>query len=30
VADFIKELKGMLPKECLPLEFESVAEKFDD
>jgi transcriptional repressor NrdR len=30
VADFIKELKGLLPKECLPLEFELVSDKSDD
>ena len=34
VADFIQELKGLLPKECHSVEFahlmESVAEKADD
>lgn len=30
VADFIQELKGMLPKECLPLEFDKVSDKADD
>jgi len=30
VTDFIKELKGLVPKECLPLEFESILDKADD
>jgi transcriptional repressor NrdR len=34
VADFIQELKGLLPKECQPVEFEhlieSVADKADE
>lgn len=30
VADFIQELKGLLPKDCLPIEFEAVSGKADD
>ena len=30
VTDFIEELKDLLPKECLPLEFRSVSDKADD
>jgi transcriptional repressor NrdR len=30
VADFIKELKGLLPKDCLPIEFDSILDKVDD
>lgn len=30
VADFIQELKGLLPKDCLPLEFEAFSDKADD
>lgn len=30
VADFIQELKGMIPKECLPLEFNAISDKPDD
>lgn len=30
VADFIQELKGMIPKECLPLEFNTILDKADD
>lgn len=30
VADFIQELKGLLPKECQPIEFESITEKKND
>ena len=27
VADFIQELKGLIPKECQPIEFDSITEK---
>jgi transcriptional repressor NrdR len=30
VADFIQELKGLLPKECQPLEFEHLVDKVAD
>lgn len=30
VADFIQELKGLLPKECRPIEFEHLVEKVTD
>jgi transcriptional repressor NrdR len=30
VADFIQELKGLLPKECQPVEFEQLVEKVTD
>ncbi len=30
VADFIQELKGMIPKGCLPLEFDAILDKADD
>jgi transcriptional repressor NrdR len=30
VADFIQELKGLLPKECLPVEFDQLVEKVTD
>ncbi|MBU1342656.1 MAG: transcriptional regulator NrdR [Proteobacteria bacterium] len=30
VADFIQELKGLLPKDCLPIEFEAFSDKADD
>jgi len=30
VADFIQELKALLPKECLPVEFETISDKADD
>lgn len=30
VADFIQELKGLIPKECLPLEFDPNSDKSDD
>ncbi|CCK81528.1 transcriptional regulator NrdR [Desulfobacula toluolica] len=30
VADFIQELKGMISKECLPLEFNAISDKPDD
>ena len=30
VADFIQELKGLLPKDCLPIEFDSISDKVDD
>jgi transcriptional repressor NrdR len=30
VADFIQELKGLIPKECLPLEFDKILDKADD
>ncbi len=30
VADFIQELKGLLPKDCLPIEFDSISDKSDD
>ncbi|MDA3791551.1 MAG: transcriptional regulator NrdR [Desulfobacula sp.] len=30
VADFIQELKGLVPKECLPLEFDGLLDKADD
>jgi transcriptional repressor NrdR len=30
VADFIQELKGLVPKECLPLEFDGILDKADD
>ena len=30
VADFIEELKGLLPKDCLPAEFDRVLDKTDD
>ncbi|MDA8134834.1 MAG: transcriptional regulator NrdR [Desulfobacteraceae bacterium] len=30
VADFIEELKGLLPKDCLPVEFDRVPDKTDD
>lgn len=30
VADFIQELKGLIPKECLPLEFDATSDKADD
>ena len=30
VTDFIQELKGLVPKECLPLEFDRILDKADD
>ncbi len=27
VADFISELKGLIPKECQPIEFDSITDK---
>jgi transcriptional repressor NrdR len=30
VADFIQELKGLIPKECLPIEFDEISDKADD
>ncbi len=30
VADFIEELKGLLPKDCLPAEFDTFPDKTDD
>ncbi len=30
VADFIQELKGLIPSECLPIEFETKTDKADD
>jgi len=30
VADFIEELRGLLPKDCLPEEFDRVPDKIDD
>lgn len=30
VADFIQELKGLIPKECLPIEFDAISDKADD
>lgn len=30
VADFIEELKGLLPKDCLPAEFDAVPDKTHD
>ncbi len=30
VADFIQELKGLLPKECQPVEFDKFLEKVTD
>ncbi len=30
VADFIEELKGLLPKDCLPAEFDAVLDKTHD
>ena len=30
VADFIEELKGLLPKDCLPAEFDTVLDKTHD
>ena len=30
VADFIQELKGLIPKECLPIEFDAISDKVDD
>jgi transcriptional repressor NrdR len=30
VADFIQELKGLLPKECQPIEFDQLVEKMTD
>ena len=30
VADFIQELKGLIPKECLPIEFDTILDKADD
>jgi transcriptional repressor NrdR len=30
VADFIQELKGLLPKECQPVEFDQFVEKVTD
>jgi len=30
VADFIQELKGLIPKECLPIEFDTISDKADD
>ena len=30
VADFIQELKGLIPKEMLPLEFDAILDKADD
>jgi len=29
-ADFIRELKGLIPKECLPIEFDAILDKADD
>ncbi len=30
VADFIQELKGLIPQECQPIEFGSITEKKND
>ncbi|WP_299977137.1 transcriptional regulator NrdR [Desulfobacula sp.] len=30
VTDFIQELKGLVPKECLPIEFDAISDKADD
>ncbi|WP_022667967.1 transcriptional regulator NrdR [Desulfospira joergensenii] len=30
VADFIQELKGLIPKECQPIEFDQMSGKADD
>ena len=30
VADFIAELKGLIPKECHPIEFDAITEKKND
>ncbi|MBU8847952.1 MAG: transcriptional regulator NrdR [Desulfobacterales bacterium] len=30
VDDFIQELKGLIPKECLPIEFDAISDKADD
>lgn len=30
VADFIAELKGLIPKECLPIELDEISDKADD
>jgi transcriptional repressor NrdR len=30
VADFIEELRGLLPKDCLPAEFDKAPDKIDD
>ncbi len=30
VADFIQELKGLIPSDCLPIEFDAIADKADD
>lgn len=30
VADFIQELKGLIPKECQPIEFDQISGKPDD
>lgn len=30
VADFIAELKGLIPKECLPIELDAISDKADD
>ena len=30
VADFIQELKGLIPKECQPIEFNSITKKAND
>lgn len=30
VADFIQELKGLMPDDCLPIEFETFTDKADD
>jgi len=29
VTDFVQELKGLVPKECLPIEFDSILDKAD-
>ena len=30
VADFIQELKGLIPKECQPMGFDAISDKADD
>lgn len=30
LTDFIQELKGLIPKECQPVEFDEISDKVDD
>ncbi|MBU1196773.1 MAG: transcriptional regulator NrdR [Proteobacteria bacterium] len=30
VADFIQELKSLMPDDCLPIEFDTITDKADD